>query len=95
MPIDPQLEQHFKEDLAFQARFDHHLEIYARNGKELARLANAVDNLTKTINSHIEQTKPMMQWFEGMSFMKKAFMWILGLFASIGGLILLIRELWK
>jgi len=86
--IDPQLEQHFKEDLAFQERFNHHLEVYAKNGRELARLADAIER-------HIERTEPMIKWFEGMTFTKKLVMWILAFFASIGGLILLIRELWK
>ena len=39
--------------------------------------------------------KPMLKWFDGMNVSRKLLMWILGLFASIGGLILMWREIFS
>ncbi len=36
---------------AFEGRFDHHLDIYRQNGKELAALKNEVKNVDKNIES--------------------------------------------
>lgn len=35
----------------FEGRFDHHLEVYRNNGKELAALKNEVRNVSKNIDS--------------------------------------------
>jgi len=86
--MDPILEQHFKEDLEFQKRFNRHMEVYAENGKELARLGNLLE-------AHINDTKEMVSFFKGMNFTKKLLMWLLGAFAGVGTTILMIREIWK
>ena len=42
------LEDDFKQ---WQSRFDHHMEVYRNNGKELAALKNEVANIGKNIDS--------------------------------------------
>jgi len=38
---------------------------------------------------------PLLEWFGNMNFTKRTIMWILGFFASVGGLILMYKELFK
>lgn len=45
------IEQHKAWIKQTQASMDRHLEIYANNGKEMARLATNVENLIKTVDS--------------------------------------------
>lgn len=51
------LEKEFK---SFEGRFDHHLDIYARNGKELAKLTYHVqisNKLTEELRDDVKQVK--------------------------------------
>ena len=89
-----------------EQRFDRHLEIYANNGKEMARLAVAVENMHDTIINHTneedktkKQVDEMYIWFSGLmvstrwgdSFIKYIFAIIIG----TGSLILLYKQIIK
>lgn len=75
-----------------ERRFDRHLEIYAKNGHELARLAEAVENLTISFNNHVAASveyergmRPLIEWFSNINFFKSAIMWIFGFIIALGG----------
>ena len=85
-----------------EKRFDRHLEIYSKNGHELARLAEAVENLTTTFNSHVatakesdDKMKPVVEWFSNINFFKSAIMWIFGFIIAFGGTYAVVKGLFK
>lgn len=50
----------------------------------------------KQMVQHIsDENRPVIEWFKNINFTKSAIMWILGFVASIVGLLLAFRELFK
>lgn len=93
--LPKELIDHFKEDAEFQKRFDRHMEIYAQNGRELAALKEIVHELSRDVKKHVVETEKMIKFFNGMSFMQKAAMWILGVIAAVGTAFILLRDIFK
>ena len=85
-----------------ERRFDAHLQIYAQNGREMARLASAVENLIKSFEEHkqgqdnwrkeIETTLEPLVALDGGA---KSFKWFVGILIALGTLILMIKQIWK
>lgn len=76
-------------------RFDEHLRIYADNGRELARLATAMELHIKEHDEFKIKLEPMIKFYEGAGFTQKAVMYLLALLTAIGGLYLLIKQIFK
>ena len=75
-----------------EAMFSRHLEIYANNGKELAKL-------TETILQNNKQTQEMYEIFSGLTTTGKwssiIAKWIFGLFIGLGSLIIMWHNITK
>lgn len=69
-------------------KFDTHLLIYANNGKEMKRMNDIME-------IHIKRMEPVYQAFQGLTWSKKALLWIVGALGSVVGLILAVKELTK
>ena len=63
--------------------------------KAVGDLTTEVRNLSNTFKEHQKKTEPMYLWFQNINFTKRTIMWVLGLIASIGGLILMYKEIIK
>ena len=70
----------------YRKRLDRHIEVYENNGKELARLATAVEEM------HGKQDA-MYKVYQGFNWSTKAIMWVLGLVATIFGIVLTIKQI--
>lgn len=84
--------EHRKEEQEFHAkeavRLDKHLEIYANNGKEAARLADEVNKMR-------QQNEEMYALFNGSKFTVFLIKWAFIAFAAVAGLILTIKQIIK
>ena len=83
-------------------RLDRHIEIYQNNGKELARLSEAVEHLTVVFNNHIitseeheKKMQPVIEWFSNITFFKTAIMWLLGFTIALGAAYAVIKGFFK
>lgn len=60
---------------------------------EISELTNEIKELRKEFKAHQKKMEPVYLWFINVNFFKKSIMWILGLASGIGGLILIIKQL--
>ncbi|MDE1866127.1 MAG: hypothetical protein KGI08_00250 [Thaumarchaeota archaeon] len=78
--------------------------IYLKNNKEMARLAESVEGLSVRLSDYIrsseeykkireEKEAPMMAWFDGMSFLRRFILGLTAFGTSILGLYLLAKKL--
>lgn len=118
-------EQHaHRKAIAANEKIDHHIEIYANNGKEMKKMWETMEQfknemlkqyedevqrreydkegaieqrelVKKEISSLRLEIQPVIEAFTGLSWSKKALLWIIGLLASIGGLVLTYRQVFK
>lgn len=70
----------------YRERLDEHIHIYENNGLEMKRLADAVESMVKKQNT-------MYKVYQGFNWSTKAVMWILGLIATILGIVLTVKEI--
>ena len=63
--------------------------------KEEIESHKEIKNEIKELREAIEKLEPMVEWFNNMNFMKRTFMFVLKFLASVGGLILLYRQIFK
>lgn len=86
------LKEHIKKEReridSIDARLDRHLEIYANNGKESKRVADALEKL-------IVQHKEMYDLFDTLKGGKTTIKWLFGVFVAIGSATLLVKQLLK
>ena len=47
------------------------------------------------LNDFKEKSQPMIDWFNGMNWSRKAIMWVLGIIGAIGSLILMYKQIFK
>ena len=78
-----------------ESRFDRHLEIYANNGRELSRLSKLIEIHIKDHDEFKKKIEPMIKFYEGMTFTQRMVMYMLALLASIGGLYIIIKQIFK
>jgi len=81
------------EDL--EKRFDRHLEIYANNGKEMARLAAAVERMEERANVRDEKVNEMFEVYQQFKFGKKGIFWLIGTLTFLGGAFLTAKQIMK
>lgn len=82
-----------------EVRFDKHLDIYANNGKEAARLAAAVERLIERSVDRDKRTDEMYEWFQKITIGKSAIVWVVvstfGIVTAIGTVVLMIKNILK
>ncbi len=78
-----------------EKRFDRHLEIYANNGKEMARLAGAVERMEERANLRDERVSEMFEVYQQFKFGKKGIIWIIGTLTFLGGAYLMTKQIIK
>lgn len=78
-----------------EKRFDRHLEIYANNGKEMARLATAIEIMHKSVEERNKIVDEMFDVYQSFKFGKKGIFWFIGTFTFIGGALLMAKQIWK
>lgn len=97
--LEKQMSEHILQNKFFQenmrADFSEHIRVYRENGKDMARLAQAVEDLKQVIEAHIQRTEPMIEIYEGLTISRKFILGIVGFAASIIGLFILIKQLLK
>ena len=78
-----------------ESRFDRFQEAYIKNGKELARLSGLIEIHIKNHDEFKDKIEPMIKFYEGMTFTQRVVMYMLALLASIGGLYIIIKQIFK
>lgn len=82
-----------------EKRFDRHLEIYANNGKELARLAAAVEALSLRADTRDKKTDEMYTTYQEFTMGRRGIIWLIGglfaLFMAVGSAILMVKNIMK
>lgn len=85
--------------MELEKRFDKHLEIYASNGREMARLAIAVENLSKEMGTEKIKDKEWQEIIEKklepLTDGAKSIKWIFGVLIAIGTLIIMFKQIFK
>lgn len=80
-----------------EKRFDRHLEIYASNGKEMARLAMVVERMEERSHKRDKQVNEMFDVYKDFKSGKKVIVWFVGgafaLFMSVGGAYLMAKNI--
>lgn len=78
-----------------ESRFDRHLEIYAKNGKELTKLGVLIQSLIDKFDDHLKQdiewkekARPLMDGY-------KSIRWAFYFVMAVGSLVLLIKQILK
>ena len=91
---DEQFLQHIDEKVdTLDERLDRHLEIYAANGKESARVANALETLINRSAERDAKVDEMLNLFNTFKGGKTVIKWIFGIIMAIGSLWLLIIKI--
>jgi len=85
---DEQLEE-------LEKRFDRHLEIYSQNGKELSRLAEAVENHIEAHKDMVEKVNEMYAIFNDGKVGTKIIKWTFRLLVGIGSAVLIYKGIVK
>ena len=75
-------------DRRMEESFTRHLEIYAQNGKEMARLAQAVENLTEAFKEYKESNKEVLKWAKNMKWGQKTIVGLVGIVGTIVGIVI-------
>jgi len=78
-----------------EGRLDRHLEIYANNGKESARVANALEKMILRSNERDKKVDEMFDAYSEFKAGKRTLKWLFGLFMAVGGAVLLIKGIIK
>lgn len=91
-----------KEINRLQDAFNRHLEIYASNGKEIARLATCIKTHIESTKEYRKQReerdKEIDKWLEPIKTItngKKMILYLTGFISALGGLWLLIKQIFK
>lgn len=82
-----------------EKRLDRHLEIYANNGKEMARLAIAVETMAQNDKERDVKVDEMFIAYQEFKNGRKAIVWLIGglfsIFMTVGGAILMAKQILK
>ena len=78
-----------------EKRFDRHLEIYANNGKEMSRLAAAVERMEERSDKRDERVDEMFEVYQQFKFGRKGLLWLIGTFTILGGAFLMAKSIIK
>lgn len=85
------------EDL--EKRFDRHLEIYANNGKEMARLASVIEAMQLYSTERNKKVDEMYITYQEFMMGKKGIIWLIGgsfaIFMALGSAYLMIKNIIK
>ena len=83
--LDPEIIHHFHEDEEYQK---------THNDEMMHLNANMVI-MHEKLDMLITRSKPALEWFDGLTFLKKFILTVLGIASAIGGAILLFKEVFK
>ena len=61
----------------------------------LSQIKDEIMLLRVELNDFKEKSQPMIDWFNGMNWSRKAIMWVLGIIGAIGSLILMYKQIFK
>lgn len=78
-----------------EKRFDTHLQVYAANGKESARVAAVLERLEEHSRERDAKVDEMFDVYQSFKFGKKGIFWLIGTFTFIGGAILMAKQILK
>lgn len=82
-----------------EQRFDKHLEIYANNGKEMARLASAVEAMQERSEKRDVIVDEMLKVYQEFQSGKKGIVWLIGglfaMFMTVGSAYLMFKQITK
>ena len=62
---------------------------------QLQDIVDKIDTLHERIELLDAKVTPVVDWFKNLTFAKSAMMWLLGLVAAIGGLIIMFRDIFS
>lgn len=69
-----------------RSRLDRHLEIYAANGKEMKRMADILENLTKKFEDFDTRTKPIVDVYNGVLTVKSIVVGLASVLIALGAI---------
>lgn len=82
-----------------EGRFDDHLKIYAANGKESARVAACLEKMMERSEERDKKVDEMFTAYSEFKNGRKAIVWffgaVIGGLTTIGGLILMLKQILK
>lgn len=78
-----------------EAKFEKHLEVYANNNLQIKRNNENIQKLTEMFEAHTERMQPVIEAFNGLTWSKRLFVWIIVTLGTIVSLILAFRQLFK
>lgn len=76
-----------------EGRFDSHLQVYANNGKESARVAAVLERLEIRSKERDEKVDEMFKVYQSFKFGKMGITWAFGICMAVGSAFLLIKNL--
>ena len=72
-------------------KLNEHISIYMQNGKELARLALAVEFMTQRAEKRDAKVDEMFAVYQEFKFGRKGLVWLFGIFTAVGAAILMVK----